>query len=361
MVVLVHVGQTVQGLNPTVSFITRYGQLGVQLFFLVSAFTLCMSMDRRSTEAFSTAKFYIRRYFRIAPLYYAGIAWYFVVRSVQESLLAHAIVYPDRFNSTNVIANITLSHGFVPAANNSIVPGGWSVATEVIFYALFPLLFHLIRMIAEKRVGHLTYLVLASLLLSLIVQGPATFYDMDIALGSFMYFNITNQLPVFLIGLTSYELYKRGLLDHIASWIAILLLCVGMAITVVLWQYKLMFSQTLVPFSAAVTFAFLMIIFSRKNVLNSALIRHLGELSFSIYMVHFVFARVLGSVFNNLQQFGVPPELILIMHFFLTTGVSYVIALWTQRNIEKRGIAAGQFVIRWLYGHADKDRQVRLG
>lgn len=360
MVVLVHVGQTVHGLNPVVNFMTRYGQLGVQLFFLISAFTLCLSMDRRSSEKFSVAKFYIRRYFRVAPLYYLGIAGYFVIRMLQESLPGHAIVFPERFNFTNVAFNITMSHGFVPAANNNIVPGGWSIGTEMIFYLLFPLLFSMTRKMVDKRVSSLIYLVLGGLLFSLIVQGPVTFYDMDAELGSFMYFNITNQLPVFLTGIASYELYKRGFFDSIASWVVVLSLFACVGITIELWLYSVMFSQTLVPFCAGISFVFLMIIFSRSNKLNGTIIRHLGELSFSIYLVHFVFARVLGSVFNNLQQYDVSPELILLMHFFLTTSVSYVLAIWTQRNIEKRGIAAGRFLIRLLYGHTAKDSKITL-
>ncbi len=358
MVVLVHVGQTVSGLNPAIEFFTRYGQLGVQLFFLVSGFTLCLSMDRRSLEDNATAKFYIRRYFRIAPLYYFGIAWFFVIRLVQESLPAQSLVFPMRFDFTNVAANITLTHGFVPSANNSIVPGGWSIGTEMAFYLVFPLLFVLTRKIAETKIRKLIYFAFAVLLVSLFIQGPETFYDMDNGSASFMYYNITNQMPVFLIGITSYEFYKRGLLDRVPSWLAFLSLLVSIAVAAYLWLGEVAFSVTLVPFFAGLSFVFLLVTFSRSQYLNGALIRHIGQLSFSIYLSHFVFARVLGRAFENLHVFNVPSEFILVMHFFLTASVSYVVAIWTEKHIEQRGIAAGRFLILWLYGQQNKSIKV---
>jgi peptidoglycan/LPS O-acetylase OafA/YrhL len=46
------------------------GQRGVQLFYIISAFTLYLSYFRRSQDEISpVANFYIRRIFRIAPLW----------------------------------------------------------------------------------------------------------------------------------------------------------------------------------------------------------------------------------------------------------------------------------------------------
>lgn len=50
-----------------------YGWSGVSLFFMLSAFTLCMSAESRRAEQHSIINFYIRRFFRIAPLFYFWI------------------------------------------------------------------------------------------------------------------------------------------------------------------------------------------------------------------------------------------------------------------------------------------------
>ncbi|HEY9657997.1 MAG TPA: acyltransferase family protein [Allocoleopsis sp.] len=68
LVILVHTSKSVEGLSFPISAISNYGQMGVQLFFIVSAYTLCLSMERRREERLKEVNFFIRRFFRIAPL-----------------------------------------------------------------------------------------------------------------------------------------------------------------------------------------------------------------------------------------------------------------------------------------------------
>ena len=46
------------------------GGTGVTLFFLMSPFCLCLSKQKRRQESQLTMNFYLRRFFRIAPLFY---------------------------------------------------------------------------------------------------------------------------------------------------------------------------------------------------------------------------------------------------------------------------------------------------
>jgi peptidoglycan/LPS O-acetylase OafA/YrhL len=48
----------------------RLGGLGVVLFFVISAFTLYLSGNNRKQETNQLRKFYLRRLFRIVPLFY---------------------------------------------------------------------------------------------------------------------------------------------------------------------------------------------------------------------------------------------------------------------------------------------------
>ena len=53
------------------------GARGVQLFYLASAFTLFLSYNyRKEKENHVAGNFFIRRFFRIAPMYYIGIIYY---------------------------------------------------------------------------------------------------------------------------------------------------------------------------------------------------------------------------------------------------------------------------------------------
>jgi peptidoglycan/LPS O-acetylase OafA/YrhL len=67
-VVSVHTTQLVRPASAGLQTLASAGGSGVQLFYLASALTLFLSLDtRKSTERNSTLKFFIRRYFRIAP------------------------------------------------------------------------------------------------------------------------------------------------------------------------------------------------------------------------------------------------------------------------------------------------------
>jgi peptidoglycan/LPS O-acetylase OafA/YrhL len=68
MVIACHQALYFGNLSPPVRLLASYGQTGVFLFFVVSAFTLCKSTIQRTEESNATRNFFIRRYFRIAPL-----------------------------------------------------------------------------------------------------------------------------------------------------------------------------------------------------------------------------------------------------------------------------------------------------
>ena len=141
MVILVHTSQQINDIDLISSIVAGYGQMGVQLFFIVSAYTLCLSSYRRDKESLPLIKFGIRRYFRIAPAYYLALLIYLLISIIISKFHEGEFNLPDKYTFENVLTNIFFLHGFYPPANNNIVPGGWSIGTEMAFYALFPLLF----------------------------------------------------------------------------------------------------------------------------------------------------------------------------------------------------------------------------
>jgi peptidoglycan/LPS O-acetylase OafA/YrhL len=71
MVIGVHSGFYFSNLPPSTTAIVSMGARGVQLFFVASAMTLFMSWKVRDDGA---KAFYIRRLFRIAPMFYLSMA-----------------------------------------------------------------------------------------------------------------------------------------------------------------------------------------------------------------------------------------------------------------------------------------------
>lgn len=138
-VILVHSALGVHRLSPWARGMFRSGEYGVQLFFVVSAFTLFLSLDRRKPgERHPNLNFFIRRFFRIAPLFWAAAVFYLWYRIPgMEGWLGSE----KHITRGNIASAFTFTNGWNPRWLNSIVPGGWSVATEMGFYLLVPFLF----------------------------------------------------------------------------------------------------------------------------------------------------------------------------------------------------------------------------
>ena len=116
------------------------GIYGVYLFFFISGYCLSYSFFTRKENGYSS--FYIRRFFRIVPLYLIfGILFYFLFRTAKYYYI-NEIFFIDNsiYNFKNVISNLLFIHGFVVSANNNVVPGGWSIANEIFYYILFPVI-----------------------------------------------------------------------------------------------------------------------------------------------------------------------------------------------------------------------------
>src|SRR5690349_748407 len=78
-VLMIHTGgQTDATYMPeTVRTIILNGRMGVHLFYFASAFTIFLSYQNRYNKELHPVKnFFVRRFFRIAPLYYIAVIYY---------------------------------------------------------------------------------------------------------------------------------------------------------------------------------------------------------------------------------------------------------------------------------------------
>src|ERR1700728_3193398 len=93
-----HVSQRVGDTLPHwLGFWAANGRFGVQLFYIVSCLTLFMSLDSRSRrEERPISAFFIRRLFRIAPLFWLAIIFYtFVLARESTAWAPHGVSAGD--------------------------------------------------------------------------------------------------------------------------------------------------------------------------------------------------------------------------------------------------------------------------
>ncbi len=291
MVIVCHQAQAFHDLSAPVSLLASYGQTGVFLFFLASAFTLCNSAVERSGEGNQTRNFFLRRFFRIAPLYYVGIVLFWMIKSLAPQLVNG---YVGDFSGTALAANLVLLHGLHPQAFEGLVPGGWSIGTEWVFYLLFPALFPACCWLRDTGGWKALLLPLAALI------GAAalllTYVGMKNPIYWFWYDSIINQLPVFLVGIILFMAVQDGAFRP-NPWrdVPAFLFTGSLAIWVL---YAHLFAA--LPLASAISFVFLFNIL-RVTSTSYGLVERIGRASYSMYVFHTVFAvcatrAILGSV-----------------------------------------------------------------
>lgn len=353
LVILVHTASTVNEIAmipPSWLWICNYGQMGVQLFFVISAFTLYMSHESRQAETHSIKAFFIRRIFRIAPLYYVGIALYFGMSVYVSYRVTGSLKMPERYSWQNVLANMTFIHGLYPPANNNIVPGGWSIGTEMLFYAIFPFLFVMVCKFFERSAIWLVALPLLAASISIGSQHVVrSMFEVNCGNNTFVYFNIINQLPVFLLGMSLYYSAKMQLfrpIPLIAYWVAFL--CLTLVGVLFLNRYYFGVQYAIIPLIAGVSFCLLFKIFEASSFLTPSWLVWMGQVSYSAYVFHYVFARIVTSRVAVRCDGIVSSECLLVLCYLLAVLGTFVAALIAEKYLERPFIGMGRNIIAKL-------------
>lgn len=351
-VLAVHSHQRIANLSTITAAIYNYGQLGVQLFFISSALTLCLSASQRKES--NPINFYIRRFFRIAPLYYFGIVLYFFWGCATNFYLHGEIFIPENYSLFRVIQNIFFVHGFNPSNYNHIVPGGWSIATEVAFYALFPLLFLLL-----EKFGLRSFIIFAiviavislciqyisiEIIQPILVEKGILEYVMTNNGFGFIYTSIINQINVFMIGIIAFKFLHKKIATF-QLLIAIFLIFVSCFIQNN-HSYDTGYDGFIYTIMSAIAFAILAIklsnMFFSDNIICKLLVE-IGRLSFSMYIMHFLILDVLRIVFeHSIYKVIEVGEFRVVLVFIPLVILSYYAAKLTNRYIESPGIKYGK-------------------
>ena len=322
--------------------ISKNGDKGVTLFFVLSAYTLSVSLaNKTANEKNPLRNYFTRRFFRIAPMYYLAICLF----------LLCAIRSPT---PVSVAANFLLIHGSSPYWTNSPVPGGWTVGIEVIFYLLLPLIFLKIKDAASALNLFIVLLLVAKLASSLLFKHPVI-ADHNLW-GLFVYENIMSQLPVFLVGVCLFHFTGEPQMT-LASWKSKPL---SLALLAILALAQLLAGSVVKDFYIfAIAFGILAYTLSRIKiiVLVNDFTVWVGRHSYSLYLVHLLVANLLLKY--QLTRYSSDPGTDYLLRAGLLFSLSCGISLFTYKYIEAPFMALGKRLIlrsehRNTYVHAIK-------
>ncbi len=272
-------------------FIGKIGIYAVPFFYIISGLTLYhVYYTKIGGPSIKGLKdFAIKRIFRIFPLYWLlG----FATMAIEKSDLS----------LSSVILNLTGLFGIIHWENN-ICYGGWSIGNELVFYLFFPVFIFL-----SKR-SKISFYIFSLLLLLIYLWFAFIHIDSTKSIIDFWidYMNPLNQVFLFLGG------YLIGFLFsdvHISKFAGILL-AITTFLVFIFYPVKddsihLISGINRVAFTLmclTICFAFYKTDFGLPGLVHK-LFATLGEISYSVYLVHpimwYVLTHFLQHSFSNL-------------------------------------------------------------
>jgi peptidoglycan/LPS O-acetylase OafA/YrhL len=350
LVICMHVLDHVPALVWPAKRLLILGTHGVQLFFIASAVTLLMSWSREQVLPLAqrTGYFLIHRFFRIAPLYFLAIVFYWFLEHIQVA----------EFSLEKLLATLLFYNAWSPYLIPTVggwktVPGGWSISVEFMFYLAFPLL---ALTVTTVRRAVLFVIFAYAVMLGASVYGQNLYPEISSAAReNFLFFWPPNQLIVFALGFLLYRTIKfagaqewvqRSRLNASSATAilgAALLLAQfhpgnGLPLLALLLPKHLLLSLLFAGW------AFFMIL-KPTELAAPGIVVNVGKMSFSIYLIHFAALGIVNLLLAKLWPFAtagaatVPYVGILLL---LATLASYQVARLTYRFIEKPFIRYGK-------------------
>ena len=329
-----------------------YARTGLNLFFVLSGFLLFLPYAKWMQEARqpSARLFYRRRVLRIGPAYWACLAILLLTAPITAASLADGLIH------TVFIFNL------VPASVFSINGVFWTMAVEVQFYAILPLLGWGAYRVSQRwgMISAATIVVAVSMLVSLasglLERGVDPNHDQLLVTGLVGQRSMSFYLCVFGAGMATSILYtwlggqKHGALalspgrSRLAAVAAIMAMIVALVLALRPNLFHLTAGRNAIYgyLYAVLVFGVLLGSPALRKVFEMPAIRFVGLISYSLYLWHTI---VLGAFVPGLGQFS-PALRVLIAFGLLAVSaipVAYVSYMLAERPfLHLRGKARDQ-------------------
>jgi peptidoglycan/LPS O-acetylase OafA/YrhL len=305
-------------LNTLLAYVTIplvWGSIGVPIFFVISGYCIhrghAAKLARDPRYRLDAADFLLRRFVRIYPV----LLFALLLTLALDSISLHFMPHNDRLGDlglTTFVANLLALQGIAAptfGSNGAL----WTLALEIQFYALYPLLFAVQRRFGCNRTMIALALLNAASYVLFERHGITVFtsYWLSWYLGAW--------IAQWQLGGGRAPVRRLGVL-------AAATLAIGCAVS---------FASQYSAFQLwAVAFALFLPITLQTRTGRSLLMRCLakvGEFSYSLYVVHLpVFVLLVSWLFHSAK----PDSILYSMGFFLIAlAVAYVFHLLVERPV----------------------------
>jgi len=305
-----------------------YAASAVCCFFVVSGYLISDSFDRDP----HLGRFYIRRIFRVYPLYIAVV----VAQTLTLGFLApggftHNISSITAYFFANAIFANFLVHDIGSGVLNDLVDPSlnaslWTLKIEFAFYLILPLIW-----IGVKRYGPVVLIGLFIL--------SAFYYWGLLQQGNYQFAKqLPGQLQFFILGVAAYRYRDRIVIGPV----------LGMILTIVTAAMVTVLQRSF-PATPVIIYPAVVAVFVVMAALKAPHFKMRTDISYGVYLVH-------APIIQLSLLFGIyRPDWIGLAAVVL---VAIVLAMAAERWIEAPGIAAGKWLAQRTKIRGEKDRSM---
>ena len=288
---------------PAYNSITGSGWIGVSLFFMLSSFLLILPYIEHALSDLpvpSYKNFYRNRILRIFPLYFFSMICFLII---------HSIIGKTSLDGYDLVRHVFFLHNF-QENHSAINPPYWSLAVEIHFYLLCPLIGLMVyKLIYRRKIKLLVMILSVFIILSIGYRIYITQFYKGYETSMYtrlIYASTLANFEAFVFGILNSLFYalviKRQIISKLSKLLAafsIPLLLIGLYI---LMDYLFVntggvldktlmqnFCYTLLYllFSGFITASFLSGNSIWNKILGSKIALYLSAISFSLYIWHY--------------------------------------------------------------------------
>ena len=333
-------------------------KVAVDIFMMISGYLMMWTADNLHrdeplTNMRSWKTFYVRRYFRISPVYYVALACVvilgdFVIAGKKSFAVMNHNPYLGELitdhSPLNIFYHLTYIHGLIPDKASSTRLPDWSLSLEMQFYLIFPLIYGYLRKFkTSMNLVLFTICIIAVSFASKLLVIP---YFTEVS-------PIIYQLPFFLLGiLVQYLSTTQNTTMRRTTLLLIGLIGIYSIVIKIPQNVFLVLASGLLLLSTISQDQLEDNKWRKPRRFQDWLFGHkffdfLSDVSYPVYLFHGFFLSIVGSRIEQwLYSLGFGSSISVTIIALIVIPLTYLTAVFVNRFIERPGIKLGKTVIK---------------